>query len=226
MKVCIDIDDYHSFPKWDCSDVILKILDVFPDMKFTIFFTPFMKNIPLTDYPQALDRIIELVEKDVVEIFLHGLTHKKRFNGEFGLLNKNQIRKRIFKSASYLKKAHIPFKEGIKFPWNLYNKKVLEVLEDINYILFTNKLEKDFNGRQIVWKNSDKVQKRYVQTADYRYCKPSVPDKNSIIYYHSHAQNMRKNGIRESYKNFIEEIKELQKIEEVKFIFCSNLIQY
>jgi len=225
MKICIDIDDYHSFPKWDCSDVLLRFISKFPDIKFTIFITPLMRRIPLTDYPRAIDRIREMVLSGHVEIFPHGLTHKKIIKGEFGGIPKRAAKKRIIKSAVYLDKAAIPFKKGFKFPWNMYNEASLHVLEEIEYILFSNKLKKNFKGSQVIWENSNNKKKRYIQTENYKYGIPEIPDKDDLVYYHGHAQNFSFNGIRESRSNFLKELYELKRAFNCEFIFCSELIE-
>ncbi|MBA7535059.1 hypothetical protein ES705_27309 [subsurface metagenome] len=223
MKVCIDVDDYHSFPKWDCSDVLERLISEFPDIRVTLFVTPYMKKIPLTDFPQAIDRIKEMLLHGNVEIFPHGLTHMKSIKGEFGVLPKGIAKKKIITSLRYLEKISIPYKKGFKFPWHIYNDSSLQVLEKLDYILFSNKVASSFKGRQIVWRNFGNVKKRYIQTEDYIYGKPHVPKSNEIVYYHSHAQNMRKNGIRESYKNFLQELSDLYKIDDIEYIFCSQI---
>jgi len=114
MKVCIDVDDYHSFSRWDCSDVLFRLIEKFPEIRFTIFFTPYMKNIPMTDYPQALDRMRELVESGKVEIFLHGLNHKRFLKSEFSGYTRGQIKKRLERAESFFTKTKIKFKKGIK----------------------------------------------------------------------------------------------------------------
>ena len=223
MKVCIDIDDYHSFPRYDCTDVMIKLIEKFPDIKFTVFFTPLMRNIPLADYPQALDRLREIIENGNVEVFPHGLTHRRFFRGEFGMLPGPVARKKVERSVRLLSRARIPFRDGFKFPWNVYSRAALSVLEELGFILFTNRIEYMFSGKQVVWDKSSGVVCRYVQTEEYRYGKPPAHGADSLIYYHGHAQNMRSNGIRESYKNFISEMKELQGLRNLEFIFCSQL---
>jgi hypothetical protein len=223
MKVCIDIDDYHSFPKWDCTDVLLRFVKRIPEIRFTLFFTPFMKKIPATDYPQSLERLRELIEKGNVEVFIHGLTHMKYLNGEFRTLPMNIVRKRILKSLQYTEKCQIPFKRGYKFPWNMYNRASLKALENLDLILFSNKYEKGFKGRQVIWENRDHIKKRYIQPANYRYGRPPKPLSTDTIYYHGHAQNVRSTGIRESYKNLLHELSELKKMADMMFIFCSDL---
>lgn len=223
MKVCIDIDDYHSFSRYDCTDVMMKLVNKFPEIKFTVFFTPLMRNIPLTDYPQALDRLREMVESGNAEVFPHGLTHRRFFKGEFGMLPRFAARRKVQLSTGLLSRARVPFKKGFKFPWNVYSRAALGVLEELGYILFTNRPEYRFSGKQVVWDNCIGVICRYVQTAEYRYGKPADPPEDSVVYYHGHAQNIRYNGIRESCKNLISEIEELQSHGEVEFIFCSKL---
>jgi len=223
MKVCIDIDDFHSFPRWDCSDVLLKLVDKFPGIKFTIFFTPCMKNIPMTDYPQALDRVRELVKSGNVEIFLHGLNHKRFLKGEFGGLTKGQIKKRLEKAESFFRKTKIKCKKGIKFPWDICTSKALSVIEKMDYILFSNKYRIDFKGRQVIWKNKGNLKTRLIQTENFSYGKPILPNKKDIVYYHGHAQNVRHNGIRESFSNFVNELIELRSFSPVEFIFCSEV---
>lgn len=223
MKVCIDIDDYHTFPRWDCTDILLRLISEFPHIKFSIFFTPFMKRIPLTDYPQALDRLREMIHGGSVEVFPHGLTHRKFINGEFGGVPRCVAKRRITRAFDLLEKAQIPCGKGFKFPWNLYNDASLQVLEERGYTLFTNRREKRFKGEVIIWKNYRNVMKRYIQPEDYRHGKPEPPDAESIVYYHSHAQNVRKTGIREGHKNLIKELKELERIAPLEFIFCSQI---
>lgn len=224
MKVCIDIDDYHSFPRWDCSDVLEELVSVFPDIKFTLFVTPYMKKMPITDYPQALDAINRLIESEHVEVFPHGLTHTKILNGEFGRLPKGAARKRIARSFSLLEKAGIPTGSGYKFPWDLYSRAALAVLDENNYILFTHK-DAGFHGKKVTWADQEKISRRYIQTADYRYGRPKSPGRTSVVYYHGHAQNMRGNGIRESCKHLIAELRGLGAPDSVDFIFCSELAE-
>jgi predicted deacetylase len=224
VKVGIDIDDYHSFPRWDCSDVLEQLVSEFPDIKFTLFVTPYMKKIPLTDYPQALDAINRLIASGHVEVFPHGLTHTKLLNGEFGGLPKRAARKRIAQSFTFLEKAGIPTEGGYKFPWDLYNRAALSVIEENNYILFSHK-KADFPGRTVIWADKKNTTKRYIQTADYYYGKPQHPGRKDTVYYHGHAQNMRHNGIRESCNHLIAELKELGAPDEVDFIFCSVLAE-
>ena len=223
MKICIDIDDYHSYPKWDCSDVLERLISKFPTIRFTLFLTPFMEKIPLTDYPQAIEKIGNMIAQGNVEIFPHGLTHTKIIKGEFGVLPKRFVKKRVLFSKSLIEKASLPCKEGFKFPWHIYNDASIRALEDLNYTFFTNKAVKNFRGEQIVWKDSGNVGKRYIQTEEYRYGKSRISENHEIVYYHGHAQNMRKNGIRESYKNLLNELDELSKIGELEYIFCSQI---
>jgi peptidoglycan/xylan/chitin deacetylase (PgdA/CDA1 family) len=223
MKVCIDLDDYHSFPKYDCTDVIIKLLSHYPDMKFTLFLTPFMKKRPLSDYPQALDRLKELIKSGNVEVFLHGLTHIKFFNGEFGGISKKKVKARIQKAERTVQKAGIDYKKGIKFPWNMYNKNTLRIVEELGYVLFSNNYEKRFQGKQIIWKNHDNIKKRYLNIKCYKKGRPELPQKDDIVYYHGHAQNIGNTGIRESLSYFMSELKELEAIDKLDFIFCSQL---
>ncbi len=223
MKVCIDIDDYHSFPRWDCSDIMQELIARFPDIKFTLFFTPYMKKIPLTDYPQALDTIRQMIKSGHVEVFPHGLTHTKIMNGEFGGLPKRYARHRIHKSFYYFTKAEIPAGRGFKFPWDMYNKAALAVLEEMECVLFSHKVAADYKGQKVSWKDGQHVKKRYIQTTDYDYGRPPGPDGDAVIYYHGHAQNMRHNGIRESCENLTAELRALGAPDDVEFIFCSKL---
>ncbi|KPJ84316.1 MAG: hypothetical protein AMS17_16420 [Spirochaetes bacterium DG_61] len=225
MKVCIDIDDFHSFPKWDCTDVLLRCVEQIPEIKFTLFFTPFMKKIPATDYPQSLERLRELIETGNVEVYLHGLTHMKFLNGEFGALPMNIVRKRILKSFQYTERCRIPFKRGYKFPWNVYNSASLKALERLDLVLFSNKYEKEFHGRQVIWENRDHIKKRYIQPANYRHGRPVKPLSTDTIYYHGHAQNVRSTGIRESCNTLLKELSELKNMTDVDFIFCSDLAE-
>jgi len=221
MKVCIDIDDYHSFPRYDCSDVLHELISSFPEIKFTLFFTPYMKKIPLTDYPRALDVIRRMIESGHVEVFPHGLTHTKILNGEFGGLPRVSARRRIQKSFSLFTKADIPTGRGFKFPWDLYNRAALAVLEEMGCALFSHKTAAGFRGRKVLWRDGRNVRKRYIQTADYDYGRPSKVGDDDIVYYHAHAQNMRHNGIREACANLTAELEELG--GDVEFIFCSQL---
>jgi len=224
MKLCIDIDDYHSFPKWDCSDVLVNLVSEFPKVKVTLFVTPYINKVPLTDYPQALDRIRDMIQNGNIEVFPHGLTHKWFLKGEFGVCPRVITKKKIKESIEYLKKADIPFKNGYKFPWHIYNNSSLNVLSELNYLLFSNKKVKTFpDKRVIVWNDLENLNKRYIQTEDYFYGKPQVPQKNDIVYYHAHAQNFNKNGIRESYNNFIGELSRLREIGDIEFLFCSKI---
>ncbi len=223
MKVCIDIDDYHSFPRWDCSDILQELLSRFPDIRFTLFFTPLMKKIPLTDYPHALDAVRRMIKGESVEVFPHGLTHTKIINGEFGGLPRAWARRRIHKSFDSLTRADITAGRGFKFPWDLYNRAALDVLEEMDCLLFSHKRVRDFKGRQVSWREGQKVKKRYIQTAHYDYGRPAGPDGGSVIYYHGHAQNMRHNGIRESCDNLTAELRALGAPGDVEFIFCSQL---
>jgi len=193
MKICIDIDDYHSFPRWDCSDVLFRLIEKFPEIKFTI----------MTDYPQALDRMRELVESGNVEIFLHGLNHKRFFKSEFSGYTRGQIKKRLQKAENFFTKTKIKFKKGIKFPWDICTSKALSVIEKMDYILFSNKYRIGFKGKQVIWRNQGNL--------------------TDIVYYHGHAQNVRHNGIRESFSNFVNELIELRSFSPVEFIFCSEV---
>jgi len=223
MKVCIDIDDYHSFPKWDCTDVLLRFVERIPEIRFTLFFTPFMKKIPATDYPQSLERLRELIDQGNVEVFLHGFTHMKYLNGEFGALPRRFVRRRVLKSIRYAERCTIPFKWGYKFPWNVYNRASLKVLEELKLTLFSNKYEKDFHGTQVIWENNGHVRKRYIQPEQYRHGRPDKPLSTDILYYHGHAQNVRSTGIRESFHTLLLELSELRKMHDMVFIFCSDL---
>jgi len=225
MKVCIDIDDYHSFPRYDCSDILHELLSRFPDIKFTLFFTPFMKKIPLTDYPRALDAVRQMIESGHVEVFGHGLTHTKIINGEFGGLPRGIARRRIEKSFSLFTKADIPAGRGFKFPWDLFNRAALAVLEEMGCTLFSHKKPVEFRGELISWRDGQNVRKRHIQTADYDYGRPSMPGQKDIVYYHGHAQNMHHNGIRESCKNLIAELRDLGAPDDVEFIFCSQIVR-
>jgi peptidoglycan/xylan/chitin deacetylase (PgdA/CDA1 family) len=202
---------------------MIKLIEEFPGIKFTVFFTPLMRNIPLTDYPQALDRLREIIENGNAEVFPHGLTHRRFFKGEFGMLPGATARRKVERSTGLLSKARIPFRNGFKFPWNVYSRAALSVLEELGFILFTDRPEYRFRGNQVVWDNSAGVVCRYVQTAEYRYGRPADPPEEAVVYYHGHAQNIRGNGIRESCKNLISEIRELQRRVNLEFIFCSQL---
>lgn len=226
MKVCIDIDDYHSFPRYDCTDVMIKLIDEFPGIRFTVFFTPLMRGITLTDYPQALERLKEMVERGNVEVFPHGLTHNRFVRGELGWLSRRGAKKKLEQSTRLLDRARVPFGEGFKFPWNIYSRAALLVLEELNYILFTNRMEGRYRGRQVVWGSRCSVVRRYIQTEDYRYGRPGIQAGDAVLYYHGHAQNIRGNGIRESYRNIVAEFRELGEQFNVDFIFCSQLAEY
>jgi len=224
MKVCIDIDDYHTFPKWDCSDVIERFVEAFPDIKFTLFVTPWMKKIAINDYPQAAERIINLIDNGNVEVFLHGLTHMKILKGEFGLIPESIARKRIERAEKYLKRANIQFKKGIKFPWDMYGRGAMKAAFSLGYVLFTAKKSTEYPGKKILLRKNEVMQKRYIQPEKHRYKVSGIGNGVGIIYYHGHAQNVRSNGIRESYKNFLNELSELKRNYKVEFIFCSDLI--
>lgn len=223
MNICIDIDDYHSFPRWDCSDILLKLISDFPGIKITLFVTPYMNRYSIMDYPRAIDRVKNMVLNKNIEIFLHGYTHIRFIKGEFGALPKFIIKKKILNAMSILEKVYIPFKKGFKFPWQIYNKAGLRVLEELGFILFSKKYENGFEGRQVIWSNYKDVKKRYIQTKEYVYGKPQDISPNDIIYYHGHAQDFGNNGIRESYKTFVQELSVLCKNTDYEFIFCSQI---
>ncbi len=226
MKICIDVDDYHTASKWDCSDVLLRLIDIFPDIKFTIFFTPFMSRIRLNESNSSVEVIKNLINNNKIEIFIHGLTHKKFIKGEFGYLPGWIFEKRLNKAERILEEAGIAFGKGFKFPWDLYNRSELMILEKREYILFTHRFNKAYKGKQIVWDNFGNLKKAYVQTERLRYPVIEKLNDDMIIYYHSHAQNMRDNGIRESFNNFTEELRSLMDRFNVNFIFVSRLLDY
>jgi predicted deacetylase len=223
MRVCIDLDDYHTFPKWDCTDVLQKLIAQYPKIRFTLFITPFMRKKSIYDYPRALDRLLLLVSQGYVEIFLHGLKHKKFINGEFGFISKRMAKKKIERARRLFEKGGIPYKEGIKFPWNIYSRGSLKAVEELGFILFSNKYEKHFRGKQIVWKNHNGIQKRYLNGKCYKRGVPDFPGKGGTVYYHGHAQNAGNTGIRESYDYFLNELKKLETEDGIEFIFCSEL---
>jgi hypothetical protein len=222
MKICIDIDDYHTFPPWECTDVLGEILSRYPEAKFTLFFTPRMKGIPFNEKPHAVDKVRDLMRRGNVEVLAHGLTHKRFVNGEFGSLPEFLAGARIDRAFALFREAEIECGKGFKFPWNMSSRGSLRALEKRGYVLFSNKHEEGYGGRQVAWMNYGKLRKRWVQTAEYRYGQPTLPQQTEIIYYHAHAQNVRSNGIRESCKNLLRELGELERLADLEFIFCSD----
>lgn len=226
MRVCIDLDDYHTSSRWECSDVIERIIELFPRVKLTLFVTPFMKRIPLTENKHAVKKVITFIEKGWIEVFLHGFTHKKFIKGEFYYLPAFLIKRKIEKAEMMLIDAGIAFSKGIKFPWDIYGEKELGIIYEKKYTLFTHKLRKRYAGVKVVWGNYGNVVKAYIQTSRYRYGRLNGLNENAIVYYHGHAQNMRDNGIRESFDNFVEELKYLVNNFNVDFIFTSEIPKY
>jgi hypothetical protein len=222
MKVCIDIDDYHTFPPWDCTDTLGEILARYPEAKFTLFFTPRMKGTAFTDEPRAVDRIRVLVRRGSVELFPHGLTHRRIVNGEFGSLPEFLAGARIDRAFALFREAGVECGKGFKFPWNVYGRGALRALEKRGLILFTNKIETEYAGFQAAWTEHGRIRKRRIQTGDYRYGKPAFPGAGDILYYHGHAQAVRSTGVRESRDTLIEELDELSSRAELEFIFCSD----
>jgi hypothetical protein len=222
MKICIDVDDYHTAPRWDCTDVFYQILERHTGAKFTVFFTPLMEGIPLTAHPEALDRVHALLRSGHLEVFGHGLTHKKFLNGEFGSLPKAIAGRRIDRAFALFREASVDCGKGFKFPWNMYSRGALRALEERGCMLFSNKVEREYGGRQAAWVNHGKIMKRYIQTGDYRYGIPLPPGPSDIVYYHGHAQSMRSNGMRESCANLLKELDVLKIRAELEYVFCSD----
>ena len=109
-----------------------------------------------------------------------------------GVITGRQIFKRIRKAESILRNAGIPFKRGIKFHGDVYNNKALRGISNMNYILFTHRLNSGYRGEKVVWTSYRNIVKRFIQTEDYEYGIPSKCDNNNIVYYHGHAQNIGK----------------------------------
>jgi predicted deacetylase len=182
-----------------------------------------MKKLSIYERPQALGRLLSLEKSGNVEIFLHGFKHKKFINGEFGFITKRMAKNKIEKARGFLAKGGIPCKRGIKFPWNMYSRGSLKAVEELGFLLFSNKYEKHFKGKQIIWKNQNGLQKRYLNSKCYRRGVPDFPKKETTVYYHGHAQNAGNTGIRESYDYFLSELKYLEKTDNLEFVFCSDI---
>lgn len=107
-----------------------------------IFFKE--KNIPITialipcdaneEYIAPTDsNWLHLLQGDIVEIALHGLTHQVINNaGEFGNLNIDENYRRIYKGKQYVEKYFKPVETFIP-PFNAYNSETLKVLDSLNF---------------------------------------------------------------------------------------------
>jgi hypothetical protein len=222
MKICIDIDDFHTFPPWDCTDAIEEILVRYPQAKFTLFATPRMKGTSLSEKPVAVDRVRNLMRRGSVELFAHGLTHRKILNGEFGFLPELLAGARIDRAFALFREAGVECGRGFKFPWNVYGRGALRALEKRGLMLFTNKIEPEYAGIQVAWMEHGNIRRRRIQTGAYRYGKPATPGAGDILYYHGHAQAVRSTGLGESCDNLMRELEELSSHAELEFVFCSD----
>jgi len=222
VKVNISIDDICPHPKSSvnvlkkCSDLI----DVFPDIKFTLFVPMAYTRLNeesyhLRDYPRLCDTLREL-DKKYFELGWHGYLHGivgKSHNDEFRHLNTDDaitVLNNMFKEANAAKLMH-DFKSILRPPAFYMSDGSFEACKKMGIEMLALSPYADYRNRNI----------EFAKAIYFDALPPIYPlikkDKIEIVY---HASEWSKNFLNDELANDL--IKFLSLESKPEFVFMED----
>lgn len=204
MKVSIDLHDFSILNNG--LDNLLHIKEHFPDFKISMFTIPF-------DYPyeKSIQRIFRDMELerikqnlDWIQIIPHGVMH---FDNEFLMCDKFTMKTIIKEYDNLFQKDGLPFEKGFCAPFWLWNKDVIEALDEAGW-----------------WGAIDRNQPQMLSTKRfYKYShsidEPFWESKDEILKLHGHMTLPSANNLNDCVTNI------LKLPQDVEWHFVTDFIE-
>jgi len=205
--IAFDIDD-ASIVRTKYG-LLRRLIDRYPDIKITLFFIPFDYEMEMAQLVRIYkeSRLVEL--KDLlktgnVELVPHGLTHMPE---EFLRADKHTIKLSLSAIEDVLGSNGLPYVKGFKAPYWLYNKNLVEVLDENGWWMAINRDDPKALKTERFYKYSHSIHE------------PFWKSESDVLKLHGHMLGSE-NDLEEHFLN-------LYKIplEDVEFKFASELVE-
>lgn len=238
--VNISIDDVspHAQSSTGVLDRCYELIDMFPNIKFTLFIpcaywrtvygnfsqrlTNTQEPLLLNNFPDFCDEIIKLNPENF-EIGFHGYFHgipNKSNNDEFRYLSYDEATAIIMAMREMAEVTKIPFKNILRPPAWRMSPDSIKACADNGIEILALSSEKYSDG-SLDYKGEDKKFKNVVY---YNSCPPSKElkfyDKTEIVY---HACEWDSNFLNEKLKDDLVKFLDSEK-ENIKFAFMKDLL--
>ncbi len=187
MNVILEFDDFNPQHNVDCLEEIEKLVNLFPDIKLTMFTTSMYEQNNMSHWKDWCDKVRKYIESDNLRLAVHGLYHT---NEEFKFKNKESAFDSIEKAEKIFNESNLPFIKVFRGPhWGI-NAATYEALIDHNYkFVYTHNdyyhlIDKYPQIRSVIYNWNLKDDFDFVS--------------DDIIIGHGHTHNVCGNGIEES----------------------------
>lgn len=185
-KVVLDFDDFSVLRSR--PDLLRMIKEYYPGFKVSMFTIPFDYEYETKPVRLMRDSCLKFIHEnlDWIQIIPHGLTHIPR---EFENCDKKTMQMSLVAIDEAFKKDGLPYVKGFKAPFWLWNKEVVEVLDD--------------NGW---WGAVDPNQPGMLKTKKFYEYKYSIDtefwkQKDSVLKLHGHMSPPSENNIEDCLLN-------------------------
>ena len=180
-------DDFHYSKQFNCIDSLQKFINKYPEIKITLFTSPNMCSLKLSNDASWCDIVRNLIESNNIELGVHGYSHVP---AEFSKLNVEESVQKIMLAENIFNESDLKFMKLFEAPNSEINKNVCIALDYLNYthlITNTNYInisERGFKFKNILpnWFNKD----------------APLPDSD-ILISGGHTHNTSNNYIKDTY---------------------------
>lgn len=138
MYLCLEFDDFHPSSPENCIEEIDQLVDLFPDIKLSMFTIPMLRGVPLWIDADWCRRVRAHVRNGNIEINRHGLTHDFL---EFRNLSTEEAEKRLMVGDHIMNISKIPYKRVFRAPHWGVNANVMAALNSQGYTHFYNHVD-------------------------------------------------------------------------------------
>lgn len=201
----LDYDDFHWFEPENCIDHVIRLVEVFPQIKVSLFTVPMLRQSPLWDDRQWCDRVRALCERGNLEIARHGLYHTQE---EYRHCDYDYAIKSLLIGDRILDESGIPYVKVFRGPhWGI-NDATVRALNELGYTHLYNHVDHASIGRNFLGR---------VIYYNWNLAHPA-PDFRLLIA-HGHTHDVCGNGIAQAF----EKVSSLITQRNPKFLFASEV---
>lgn len=190
MKLILEFDDFNPRADVNCLASVEALIDIFPDIKLTLFTSPLYEKTPLFSDKEWCNRVRNHIESNNVRLAVHGLYHTTE---EFKHKSYEDALLSIKLAEDVFEISDLPYLKVFRGPqWGI-NDNTYKALEKLNYeAVYTHEDYKHL------------IPNYTIKSLIYNWnVKDTDCTSRDLVIGHGHTHNVCNNGIQESFVRIV-----------------------
>jgi hypothetical protein len=204
MKIAIDIDDFSVLN--NRFDLFMRLKEHYPKLKLSMFTIPFDYQHELGQGKLLRDKYLKVLKDnlDWIQLIPHGLSHMPH---EFENADKETTRVALQAIDEAFEKDGLPYEQGFKSPYWLWNKDVVGVLDKHGWWGAIDRDQPDMLSTKRFY--------QYTHSIDEHFWTSNLP----VWKLHGHMSQPDHNNIDDCFLNL------MRMPHDAEFVFASELVE-